>query len=113
MLLSDPSVYHEAEKDWKRWWVKQAKEPIAPEDSRLLGATFGRLSEESRYRRFFTTKDNLSAAELEYFVDIANSDHEAIVAINPSVMRGAAGRSSLHSLARGRGARRGGGDGRR
>jgi acetyl-CoA synthetase len=25
-LLSDPSVYEEAEKDWKGWWLKQAKE---------------------------------------------------------------------------------------
>jgi acetyl-CoA synthetase len=25
-LLSDPSVYDEAEKDWKGWWTKQAKE---------------------------------------------------------------------------------------
>ncbi|MBV8946158.1 MAG: acetate--CoA ligase [Solirubrobacterales bacterium] len=25
-LLSDPSVYDEAEKDWKGWWMKQAKE---------------------------------------------------------------------------------------
>jgi acetyl-CoA synthetase len=25
-LLSDPSVYEEAERDWKGWWVKQAKE---------------------------------------------------------------------------------------
>jgi acetyl-CoA synthetase len=25
-LLSDPSVYGEAEKDWKGWWMKQAKE---------------------------------------------------------------------------------------
>jgi acetyl-CoA synthetase len=25
-LLSDPSVYEEAEKDWKGWWSKQAKE---------------------------------------------------------------------------------------
>ena len=25
-LLNDPSVYEEAEKDWKGWWVKQAKE---------------------------------------------------------------------------------------
>ena len=25
-LLSDPSVYDEAEKDWKGWWVKQAKQ---------------------------------------------------------------------------------------
>jgi acetyl-CoA synthetase len=25
-LLSDPSIYEEAETDWKGWWVKQAKE---------------------------------------------------------------------------------------
>jgi acetyl-CoA synthetase len=25
-LLSDPSIYDEAEKDWKGWWMKQAKE---------------------------------------------------------------------------------------
>jgi len=25
-LLSDPSVYDEAEKDWKGWWMKQAKQ---------------------------------------------------------------------------------------
>jgi acetyl-CoA synthetase len=25
-LLNDPQVYEEAEKDWKGWWVKQAKE---------------------------------------------------------------------------------------
>ena len=25
-LLNDPSVYDEAEKDWKGWWLKQAKE---------------------------------------------------------------------------------------
>ena len=25
-LLNDPSIYDEAEKDWKGWWLKQAKE---------------------------------------------------------------------------------------
>jgi nucleotide-binding universal stress UspA family protein/RimJ/RimL family protein N-acetyltransferase len=58
--------------------------PIAPNDSPLLAASFERLSERSRYRRFFTIKDKLSAAELEYFVDVDHRDHEAIVAIDPS-----------------------------
>ncbi len=58
--------------------------PIAPEDKPLLAAIFERLSEESRYRRFFTTKAELSAAELDYFVDVDHSDHEAIIAIDPS-----------------------------
>ena len=58
--------------------------PIAPEDKLLLAASFERLSEESRYRRFLTTKDALSAAELDYLVDVDHSDHEAIIAVDPS-----------------------------
>ena len=27
-LLSDPSIYEEAEKDWKAWWLKQATENL-------------------------------------------------------------------------------------
>ncbi len=57
---------------------------IAPEDGPLLAAAFERLSEESRYRRFFTRKSELSAAELAYFVDVDHRDHEAIIAIDPS-----------------------------
>jgi hypothetical protein len=38
--------------------------PIAPEDNALMAASFERLGEESRYRRFFTSKKELSAAEL-------------------------------------------------
>jgi nucleotide-binding universal stress UspA family protein/GNAT superfamily N-acetyltransferase len=58
--------------------------PIAPEDKPLLVAIFERLSEESRYRRFFTPMNELSPAELDYFVDIDHEDHEAIIAIDPS-----------------------------
>jgi hypothetical protein len=58
--------------------------PIAPEDKPLIAATFERLSEASRYRRFFTTKHELSAAELAYLVDVDHTDHEAIIAIDPS-----------------------------
>ncbi len=58
--------------------------PIAPEDKPLLAALFERLSEESRYRRFFTTKTKLSPGDLAYFVDVDHSDHEAIIAIEPS-----------------------------
>jgi nucleotide-binding universal stress UspA family protein/GNAT superfamily N-acetyltransferase len=58
--------------------------PIAPGDKPLLAATFERLSEASRYRRFFTTKHELSAAELAYLVDVDHTDHEAIIAIDPS-----------------------------
>jgi GNAT superfamily N-acetyltransferase len=55
-----------------------------PEDKPLVAASFERLSEESRSRRFFTTKNELSAAELDYLVDVEHKDHEAIIAIDPS-----------------------------
>jgi GNAT superfamily N-acetyltransferase len=58
--------------------------PIAPEDKPLIAASFERLSAESRYRRFFTIKNELSAAELAYVVDVDHTDHEAIIAIDPS-----------------------------
>src|SRR6202521_2989987 len=58
--------------------------PVAPQGKLLLAASFERLSEESRYRRFLTTKDALSAAELDYLADVDHSDHEAIIAVDPS-----------------------------
>ena len=57
--------------------------PIAPEDKALLASSFARLSEQSRYRRFLTTKNLLSEPELDYLVDVDHKDHEAIVAIDP------------------------------
>ena len=57
---------------------------MAPGDKPLLDASFERLSPESRYRRFFTTKTRLSGAELDYLVDVDHRDHEAIVAIDPA-----------------------------
>ncbi len=62
--------------------------PIAPEDKPLLAESFERLSEESRYRRFLTTKNALSRAELDYLVDVDHHDHEAIVALDPATGEG-------------------------
>jgi len=58
--------------------------PIALEDKPLILASFERLSEESRYRRFFTTINTLSPSALDYLVDVDHRDHEAIVALEPS-----------------------------
>ena len=65
--------------------VRVRLRPIAPEDRELLAASFERLSEQSRYRRFLTAKSKLSTSELDYLVDeVDHSDHEAIVAIEPT-----------------------------
>ena len=58
--------------------------PIAREDAALIAASYERMSEQSRYRRFFTINDRLSQTELSYLVDVDHRDHEAIIAIEPS-----------------------------
>ncbi len=67
-----------------RGGARVALRQIASDDKPRLAASFARLSEESRYRRFFSPKNQLSAAELNYFVDVDHKDREAIVAIEPS-----------------------------
>ena len=57
--------------------------PIAPSDRQRLIDAFYRLSEESRYRRFFAPVRELSDQSVDYLVDIDHHDHEAIVAIDP------------------------------
>jgi GNAT superfamily N-acetyltransferase len=58
--------------------------PIAPADAPVVAASFERLSEESRYRRFFTLQESLPPSQLAYLVNVDHQDHEAIIAIHPS-----------------------------
>src|SRR4051794_27295802 len=51
---------------------------VTPEDKALLVEGFERLGEMSRYRRFMSTKRNLSVAELAYFTEVDHDLHEAI-----------------------------------
>jgi GNAT superfamily N-acetyltransferase len=57
--------------------------PIAPTDKAALARTFDRLSEESRYRRFFSPKQHLSDPELAYLTELDHREREAFVAIEP------------------------------
>ena len=57
--------------------------PIAPEDKPLLVDVFGRLTEESRYWRFFMDLRGLSPAMLAEFTEVDHSDREAVLAIEP------------------------------
>jgi RimJ/RimL family protein N-acetyltransferase len=62
--------------------------PINPEDSDELSAGMERLSEESRYRRFFTPASRLSASQLRYLTEVDHHDHEALVAVQPDTEHG-------------------------
>jgi GNAT superfamily N-acetyltransferase len=54
--------------------------PIVPEDKAVLVAGFRRLSPESRYRRFMSRIEELSAEQLTYLTEIDYVDHFAWLA---------------------------------
>lgn len=58
--------------------------PIEPTDKQALADAFGRLSTESRYRRFLGARGRLSTSTLRYFTEVDHHDHEALVAFDPS-----------------------------
>jgi GNAT superfamily N-acetyltransferase len=55
--------------------------PLGPEDRQLLVEGFARLSESSRYRRFFTVMRELDDTMLSYLTEIDHHDHEALIAL--------------------------------
>ncbi len=55
---------------------------IRPEDKELLHRGFLRLSPESRYRRFFTVKNDLTADELRYLTEVDGVRHFALGAVS-------------------------------
>lgn len=57
--------------------------PIRADDKEQLRRGLSRLSEGSRYLRFFTAKDHLSEGELRYLTEVDGVDHFAIVAGTP------------------------------
>jgi RimJ/RimL family protein N-acetyltransferase len=56
--------------------------PLGPDDRASLAELFGRLSPESRRRRYLTPKRELSRRELGYLTDVDHVRHEALAAID-------------------------------
>jgi GNAT superfamily N-acetyltransferase len=54
---------------------------VGPEDKALLLEGFARLSPQARYRRFFSTKQHLSAQELRYFTEFDGVNHLGLGAV--------------------------------
>jgi L-amino acid N-acyltransferase YncA len=63
---------------------------LEPHDRSGLAAAISRLSDQSRYLRFATTKPRLSSRELDYLVDVDHHQREALVAVDPVTRRGVA-----------------------
>jgi RimJ/RimL family protein N-acetyltransferase len=57
--------------------------PLHADDKARLQDAMGRLSPESRYRRFLGPHGELSERELAYLTEIDHHDHEAIAAADP------------------------------
>lgn len=55
--------------------------PLGPDDRDLLEEGFARLSPASRYHRFHSTVERLSARRLDYLLDVDQRDHLAWVAV--------------------------------
>src|SRR5918911_898272 len=72
-LLTDPSIYEEAERDWKGWWLKQAKElHWFKEPSETLDD-----SNPPFYKWFADGKLNASYNCLDRHVEAGNGDRVA------------------------------------
>ncbi len=56
---------------------------VRPDDKQGIAAGFDRLSPESRYRRFFSSLDRLSATDLAYLTEVDHHDHEAVIGFDP------------------------------
>lgn len=55
--------------------------PITPEDKQRLAVGLKRLSDESRYRRFFTYIDHFTENQLRYLTEVDFEDHYAWIAV--------------------------------
>ena len=55
---------------------------IEPGDKDLLVGAFDRMSEDSRYRRFFQPIHELSDTNLRFLTEVDHHDHEALVALD-------------------------------
>lgn len=61
--------------------TKVVLRPIKPSDKEKLLEGFRRLSPESRYKRFLTSKNELTDSELRYLTEVDGIDHFALVAL--------------------------------
>jgi RimJ/RimL family protein N-acetyltransferase len=62
--------------------ARLAVRPISADDRDSFSAWFGRLTAESRRRRFHGPKPRLSARELTYLTDVDHVTHTALVAVD-------------------------------
>jgi RimJ/RimL family protein N-acetyltransferase len=80
-----PSRYSQVEtlRDGTRLEIRAQR----PEDQAALLEAFGRMSEQSRYTRFFAPKPGLSEKEIAHFMNVDFDNHVALVAVEDDAGR--------------------------
>ena len=75
----EPSRYSQFEtlRDGSRLEIRAQR----PEDQAAMLEAFGRMSEQSRYTRFFAPKRGLSEKEIAHFMNVDFVNHVALVAV--------------------------------
>ena len=66
----------EALRDGRRVTIRA----LQAQDREALSASFARTGDQSRYRRFFTSKRSFSEGEIAFFVEVNFTTHVALVA---------------------------------
>jgi len=61
--------------------------PIEAGDKERLADGFERMSEDSRYRRFFSPSPTLGSSMLRYLTELDHHDHEAVIALEAETGR--------------------------
>lgn len=69
---------------------KLAVRPVEPTDKPLLQAGFTKLTDETRYRRFFASKVGLTHADVRHMTEVDHRDSEVILALDGSTLAGTA-----------------------
>jgi GNAT superfamily N-acetyltransferase len=74
----NPAAYRavEALRDGRRVVIRA----LQPQDREALSEAFARTGDESRYRRFFTSKRSLGEGEIKFFLEVNFTTHVALVA---------------------------------
>jgi GNAT superfamily N-acetyltransferase len=62
--------------------ARVAVRPVRSSDKEIIADGFSRMGERSRYQRFMTVRDALSAGELRYLTEVDHHDHEALLAFD-------------------------------
>jgi GNAT superfamily N-acetyltransferase len=81
----EPSRYSQFEtlRDGTRLEIRAQQ----PEDQAAMLEVFGRMSEQSRYTRFFAPKRGLSEKEIAHFMNVDFVNHVALVALDDDAGR--------------------------